>query len=107
MRSICFIAFLVPAIGVLAQEAAAQSRFFTIERNIDRRGSDFRNTPAGSTADCSFACQAENQCRAFTFVKPSAQDPFGRCFLKNAVPKWVRDNCCSSGVRKAAPRRID
>jgi PAN domain-containing protein len=107
MRSIYFIALLAPAIGALPQEAAGQSRFFTIERNIDRPGRDFRNTPAGSAADCSFACQAENQCRAYTFVKPSAQDPFGRCFLKNAVPKFVRNNCCSSGVRKAVPGPID
>ncbi len=107
MRSIYFMALLALAIGVLPGVAAAQSRFFTIERNIDRPGSDFRNTPAGSAADCSFACQAENQCRAFTFVKPNARDPFGRCFLKKAVPKFVRDNCCSSGVRKAASGRVD
>ena len=107
MRLFCFMTLLVLAIGALPGVAAAQSRFFTIERNIDRPGRDFRSTPAGSAADCSFACQAENQCRAFTFVKPSARDPFGRCFLKNAVPKFVRDNCCSSGVRKAVPGRID
>jgi len=107
MRSICFIVLVTLAIGAQPQEAAAQSRFFTIERNIDRPGHDFSNTPAGSAADCSFACQAEKQCRAFTFVKPNARDPFGRCFLKNAVPKFVRDNCCSSGVRKAPPGRID
>ena len=107
MRAICFMTLLALIIFAQPGEAAAQSRFFTIERNIDRPGSDFSNTPAGSAADCSFACQAENQCRAFTFVKPSAQDPFGRCFLKKAVPKFVRNNCCSSGVRKAAPGRID
>jgi len=107
MRSIYLMTLLALTVFALPGEAAAQSRFFTIERNIDRPGSDFRNTPAGSAADCSFACQAENQCRAFTFVKPSAQDPFGRCFLKKAVPKFVRNNCCSSGVRKAAAGRID
>jgi hypothetical protein len=29
------------------------------------------------------------------------------CWLKNAVPRAVRNTCCTSGVRKGAPVRID
>jgi hypothetical protein len=107
MRPSCFIVLLALAIGNLSGDAAAQSRLFTIEQNYDRPGRDFWSAPSGGAADCSFACQAENKCRAFTFVRPSRQDPFGRCFLKDAVPKAVRNVCCTSGVRKAAPRPID
>src|SRR5262245_15904364 len=107
MRLLVFIVLLVLAIGGLPGEGVAQSRFFTIEQNFDRPGSDFWNAPSGGAADCSFACQAENKCRDFTFVRPSRNDPFGRCYLKSAVPKAVRNNCCTSGVRKAAPGRID
>jgi len=105
MRPIALIMLLALAIGGLPGEAAAQSRFFTIEQNFNRPGHDLRIAPAIGAADCSFACQAEQKCLAFTFVRPGRHDPFGRCFLKYAVPKAVRDNCCTSGVRKAVPVR--
>jgi len=87
--------------------AAAQSRFFTFERNIDRPGLDFRNVPSPGASDCSFTCQLENQCRAWTFVRPGVQGPSGRCFLKRAVPVASRNRCCTSGIRKGAPVIID
>jgi PAN domain len=107
MRFVGFIVLLAFGIAGLPVEGTAQSRFFTIEQNFDRPGYDFWNAPSGGAADCSFACQAENKCRAFTFVRPGRHDPFGRCFLKSAVPKAIRNNCCTSGVRRAAPRPID
>jgi hypothetical protein len=105
MRLTTFMIFLAVAIGAMPGELLAQSRFFTTERNIDRRGSDIDVLPAVGAADCSFACQARDQCRAFTFVRPGVIDPFGRCFLQKTVRAPIRDNCCTSGVRKAAPRK--
>jgi len=87
----------------LSNHAMAQSRFFTFERNTDRPGLDFSNTPSQGATECSFACQLENQCRAWTFVRPGVQGPSGRCFLKNAVPQARRDRCCTSGFRTAHP----
>jgi PAN domain len=104
MRLIGLVGLLAVGIGAAPRDAAAQSRFFTIERNIDRPGHELRTVPAVAAADCSFACQAENKCRAFTFVRPGAHDPFGRCFLKDGIPPAIRDNCCTSGIRKQ-PRR--
>jgi PAN domain len=104
MRLIGLVGLLAVAIGAVPRDAAAQSRFFTIERNIDRPGHELRTVPAVAAADCSFACQAENKCRAFTFVRRGAHDPFGRCFLKDGIPPAIRDNCCTSGIRKQ-PRR--
>ena len=87
--------------------AAAQSRFFTFEKNIDRPGRDYSHAPSRGASDCSFACQAENRCRAWTYVRPGIQGPSGRCWLKSAVPGAVRNSCCTSGVRKGAAKPID
>ena len=108
MRLICLTSLLVLGLAsILPNQAVGQSRFFTFERNIDRPGSDFRNTASPGANECSFACQLENQCRAWTFVRPGVQGPSGRCFLKTNVPRARRNNCCTSGARKGAPGRLD
>ena len=100
-----FWALLVLAFA--SGDATAQSRFLTFERNIDRPGFDYSNTPSLGAEDCSLACQLENRCRAFTFVKPGVQGPSARCYLKTAVPRARRSACCTSGFRKAAAGPID
>jgi hypothetical protein len=83
--------------------AAAQSKFFTFERNTDRPGRDYSNTASAGATECSFACQAENRCRAWTYVKRGIQGPSGRCFLKDPAPPARANNCCTSGLRKGSP----
>jgi hypothetical protein len=83
--------------------AAAQSKFFSFERNPDRPGRDYSNTASPGAVECSFACQAENRCRAWTFVKGGIQGPSGRCFFKDPAPPARRNNCCTSGLRKGSP----
>lgn len=61
----------------LSNHAMAQSRFFTFERNTDRPGLDYSNTPSQGATECSFACQLENQCRAWTFVRPGGSGTLG------------------------------
>ena len=108
VRLFYLLALLCVVIGSgLPRHAAAQSRFFTFEQNIDRPGRDYSNAPSRGASDCSFACQVENRCRAWTYVRPGIQGPSGRCWLKNVVPGAVRNNCCTSGVRKGAPKPID
>ena len=47
MRSTCLVALFAVAFGVvLPGVAAAQSKFFTFERNIDRPGGDYSNAPS-------------------------------------------------------------
>jgi hypothetical protein len=101
-------AFLAVALAAgVPYEAAAQSKFFSFETKTDRPGSDFRNTASRGPNECSFACQVENQCRAWTFVRPGVQGPSARCFLKTTIPQARRDNCCTSGAGKGGPVRID
>ncbi|HEY5606789.1 MAG TPA: PAN domain-containing protein, partial [Alphaproteobacteria bacterium] len=72
--------------------------------NQDRPGSDFNNI-ALAVADpalCQNACNGVAQCKAWTYVKPGVQGPNARCYLKNAVPAAVVNNCCVSGVKPAA-----
>jgi hypothetical protein len=108
------VMFLSASVGALvayalASPAAAQSRFYSFERGIDRPGLDYRNAPSRGPADCSFACQAEgNTCRAWTYVRPGIQGPTGRCWFKTAAPAPTRNGCCTSGVRTSGfPQRID
>ena len=73
VRLFYLLALLCVVIGSgLPRHAAAQSRFFTFEQNIDRPGRDYSNAPSRGASDCSFACQAENRCRAWTYVRPGA-----------------------------------
>lgn len=72
-----------------------------IEFSIDRMGGDFRSfdlaaDPAG--ASCAKACQADNKCRAFTYVRPGYAGASARCYLKDRITRPRRKPCCISGV---------
>ncbi len=73
------------------------------EWNIDRPGSDYKNfnLPQPNAALCRNACTKEAKCKSWTYVKPNTtQGPNPRCWLKHAVPKPRKNNCCVSGVKK-------
>ena len=91
---------------VIPSHSVAQSRYFTFEQNTDRPGSDYTDVPSAGASDCSFACQIESQCRAWTYVRPGIQYRSGRCWLKKAVPEPVATNCCTSGMRMGRPGRF-
>lgn len=108
MRLIFFMATLILGIDLsFTFGASAQSRFFTFERGVDRPGRDYKNIASPGAAQCSFSCQAENQCRAWTYVRPGIQGPSGRCWLKTAVPQATRNGCCTSGKRTSGAVPID
>jgi len=71
------------------------------EFSIDRIGGDFRSfdvaaDPAGES--CAKACQADNRCRAFTYVRPGYSGASARCYLKDRITRPRRKPCCISGV---------
>ena len=47
---------------------------------------------------CQEACQRDDNCRAYTYVRPGIQGEHGRCWLKDAVPEQVTDFNAVSGV---------
>ena len=81
-----------------------------LEFGTNRPGSDYRNFEI-SNADlrdqaellCKKACDSEDQCKSWTYVKPGIQGPNARCWLKSATPGAQANNCCISGVRPVKP----
>ena len=74
-----------------------------LEFSIDRVGGDYRYfevaaNPSG--AACKAACEAENKCRAWTYVRPGYITPFPRCYLKDRITRPRHKPCCISGVVK-------
>ncbi|MGA9521178.1 MAG: PAN domain-containing protein, partial [Myxococcaceae bacterium] len=91
-----------PAAPTPAPPAAAPGGF---EYNVDRPGSDLLNfdfpngTVEQNAAACAAACQKDQRCRAWTFVRSGVQGPKSRCWLKSAVPPPVPNaNYAISGV---------
>jgi hypothetical protein len=70
------------------------------EPNINRGGSDYRNfqVPIERYQSCLEACQADEKCKAYTYVRQGVQGRNSVCWLKNAVPAKNSDRCCVSGV---------
>lgn len=74
------------------------------EINVDRLGGDLRpGFPADSPAECERSCKMEDQCRAYTWVKPGIQAVTGMCWLKGSHRPQRADNCCVSGVKLRDP----
>jgi hypothetical protein len=74
------------------------------EVNKDRPGNDIAVQDIGNSPNlCRQNCDAIAGCPAWTFVKPGVQGPSAKCYLKNAVPAQVNDNCCTSGVKLSGP----
>ncbi len=64
------------------------------ELQFDRPGGDYHNFKANSFSQCATSCATIAQCRAYTFVNETKI-----CWLKDAVPKRVANNCCVSGIK--------
>jgi hypothetical protein len=72
-----------------------------VEVSVDRLGGDYRSIdlppdPTGLT--CKQACEADNRCRAWTYLRPGYQGSVSRCYLKERVTPPRRKPCCISGV---------
>ncbi len=79
-----------------------------MEWNTDRPGSDFKFF-ALSIDDpniCRNACMNEAGCRAWTYVRPNIQGPNPMCWLKNSIPKAVKNKNCLSGVKPIAIKML-
>jgi hypothetical protein len=71
------------------------------EFSIDRTGGDYRNfdlkvDPQGDA--CKAACEADNKCRAWTYVRPGYIGTPARCFIKSEIKRPRKKPCCISGV---------
>jgi hypothetical protein len=78
-----------------------EPRVGQVEFGIDRVGGDLRDfdlpaDPSGGA--CGAACEADNKCRAWTYVRPGYISAAPRCFLKDRLTRPRRKPCCISGV---------
>jgi len=72
-----------------------------LEFGIDRAGGDYKSfdtQPDNSGAACAAACKGEQQCRAWTYVRPGYQGAAAHCYLKSKVTIPRHKPCCLSGV---------
>ena len=78
-----------------------ETRAGPIENAIDRYGGDYRQFEILSdpkTEVCKLACEGENRCRAWTYVRPGYLGTTARCYLKDKIKQPRRSPCCISGV---------
>lgn len=73
-----------------------------VEFAIDRVGGDYRHfeTPPDPTGSaCQLACQADDGCRAWTYLRPGyGNSSVAYCYLKDRITRPVHRPCCLSGV---------
>jgi hypothetical protein len=72
-----------------------------VEFAIDRMGGDYRQfdvqpDPTGRT--CQLACEADENCRAWTYLRPGYVGTTAICYLKDRITRPTRRPCCLSGV---------
>jgi PAN domain len=73
----------------------------SLEYSIDRIGGDYRSFDTTTDTDggpCKDACESENRCRAWTYVRPGYMADSARCYLKSRITRPRRRPCCISGV---------
>jgi PAN domain-containing protein len=98
------IAARVPATCCVSGIRGASTRELGIgpfEFSIDRAGGDYRHfdLPADSTGkSCEDACEGEEKCRAWTYVRPGYIESSAACYLKSRITRPQRKPCCISGV---------
>jgi hypothetical protein len=93
----------------LAILMAATVAALAVELDTDRPGQDYRSFDLEVTnpGPCAAACEREDQCRAWTYVKPGIQGPRARCWLKHSVPAAYTSKCCSSDVKGDDPQTAE
>ena len=72
-----------------------------LEFGIDRLGGDYRDFSIAADATgaaCNAACEADNKCRAWTYVRPGYIGSSARCYLKEKITRPRKKPCCISGV---------
>jgi hypothetical protein len=107
-HSVCWLKNKVPprvedkcCVSGVRGAGVVEPRTGLVEYSIDRVGGDLRNfdiaTDAAGAA-CKAACDTENKCRAWTYVRPGYIGASARCYLKDRITPPRAKPCCISGV---------
>ncbi|MES2504595.1 MAG: PAN domain-containing protein [Myxococcota bacterium] len=72
------------------------------EANVDRPGADYANFDVPPDyVFCQAACEQDDRCQAYTYVKPGFQGTNAKCWLKSAGPNRLSSEGCISGVKES------
>ena len=84
--------------------ATAQPSGPHLEMGVARWGGDFQRFAvlSGKPQECAAACQNDEKCRSWTYVRPGVEGPSAFCRLKASVPFAASDPCCVSGISAGA-----
>lgn len=95
---------LCAGLVLLASPAIADAISGTLETGVDRAGGDYETFALDGTDPnlCFSACGRDEQCLAWTYVKPGVDGDQAQCRLKDSVPAGLADNCCTSGIMDRA-----
>jgi hypothetical protein len=98
MRHLTPIAVLVMTFAALTRSASAADTF---QPGVDLPGYVYRNFDLSRPRPrlCQAACENDERCRAWTFVRVGVIGPLSSCWLKSDVPQPRPDSCCVSGRR--------
>lgn len=72
------------------------------QQGVDLYGGDYYGFKlhASDPSLCQRACNSDDKCRAWTYLKPErSRDGIPACFLKNDIPRAIKNDCCVSGIR--------
>jgi hypothetical protein len=81
--------------------ASTAARMSEREHDRNRFGGDYYtfDVETDRIEDCEGKCKGEEQCVAWTYVKPGFSRPNAVCWLKNVVPAISDNVCCVSGTK--------
>jgi len=84
------------------QSASSSEPPFTVERAVNRGGSDYNNFTLDQAKPmlCQEACANDDRCASFTYVAPGIQGNKARCWLKDSVPGKNEIEKRVSGVKR-------
>jgi len=94
---------LLACVGMSVPTASAtQGLWGDLETDVNRLGNDYKviDLPSADPDLCRAACDDDQKCKSFTFVKPGLQGPTARCWLKDQIAAArLNEGCCVSGVK--------
>ena len=101
MRNLVYTVIISLALMLFFPEIECADAF---EIGYDRPGGELvgKYTNVATAQQCYQLCTQNQNCVAFTWVKPNIQGPTGVCWLKGSLSNKVKNNCCVSGVVRAA-----
>lgn len=94
-------AFRFSLVLLAALFAPTANASVTLEPNSDRLGADYKSfaLDAPDAQACRQACNDDATCKAYTYAKPGVKGAQAMCYLKQAAPPAVANDCCTSGTR--------